>query len=146
MLFLTVILTSVFISYKDITERRIPNIAQYILLLLGYLYLMIYGSSGTEWSTLALPVGIMIFGTILSRYNIIGLGDVKLIFTTLLLVNPDGHYGVLMFIIFTGGIWSIIWHFILARLYFIRNIDRVRVGIPYGIPIVVGLCLFTYIN
>lgn len=146
MLFLTVVLTSVFISYKDITERRIPNVAQYILLLLGYLYLMIHGSSGSDWSGLALPVGIMIFGTILSRYDVIGLGDVKLIFTTLLLIKPGDHYGVLMFIVFTGGIWSIVWHVVLSRLSFIRKIDRVRSGIPYGIPIVLGLCLFTYIN
>lgn len=146
MLFITIIIISAYICYKDITERRIPNAAQYLILLIGFVYLSVHGISPTDWSSLSIPAGVILVGALISRINIIGFGDVKLIFSTLLLVNPEHYYDVLMFIVFAGGIWSVIWQYFLSGLSLIKKIDRVGVGIPYGIPIVVGLCLFTFVS
>lgn len=146
MLFIVIVITSLYICYKDITERRIPNITQYVLLLTGFMHLAVYGNAAAGWTSLYVPFGLISIGILLARLNTVGLGDVKLIFTTLLLVGESNYYGTLMFIVFTGGVWSLVWHFILAKLAFIKKIDGIRVGIPYGIPIVTGLCLFTYIS
>lgn len=146
MLFIIIIVASIYVCYKDITERRIPNVTQYVFLLTGFIHQMVYGNHATGWINLSIPFGVIVAGVFLSRLNVIGLGDVKLIFTTLLLVSENNYYGTLMFIVFAGGLWSLVWHFILAELSFIKNIDCVKVGIPYGIPIVLSLCLFTYIS
>lgn len=146
MLFFIIIIISAYICYKDIAERRIPNVAQYFLLITGMVYQSVYGFNPEGWYSLTFPVAVLVVGILLSRSNIIGFGDIKLIFSTLLLVKSANHYAALMFIVLSGGGWAIMWHFIFAKLSCVKKIDKVREGIPYGIPIILSLCIFTYVS
>lgn len=133
-------------GYKDITERRIPNLSHYFILLISYSQLLL-ANEGHKSLTDFLPlIGVLLIGAVMTRLGILGFGDVKLIFTVLLVSPAASYTNILYFIFFSGGCWAVIWQYILRRIPLIRKIDKVGEGVPYAIPILMSLCLFSYVT
>lgn len=146
MLIIFIILISLYIAWSDISQRRIPNVSQYIILLVAFVSKTIHGSESVDWDFFITPAVILSVGALLSRCNVVGFGDIKLIFTTLLVTSAQYHTAVILLTVFSGGVWAILWHFILSKISLVKKIDKVQQGIPYGIPIVLSLCLFTSVH
>lgn len=146
MLYITIVVLSLYIAWSDISERRIPNISQYVILLVGFISQSLNGTEPASVSYLVFPGVILIVGAALSHYDIVGFGDIKLIFTTLLVTKADYYSAVMLFIAFSGGIWAVLWRCLLCKIPCVKKVDRIKHGIPYGIPIVISLCLFTFIH
>lgn len=144
--FIVVVLISLSISWFDITARRIPNTALNALLVTGILFLLRIESSGGVNGGIIFPIIVFIIGYVLSMANIIGMGDVKLITIALMLTPAKAQADMLYFTTFFGGIWGGLWHLILRHIPFVKKIDKVQAGIPYGIPIVLAMCLFTFVQ
>jgi len=145
-MFIIIVLISFYIAYKDITERRIPNISHFFILLTGYCYVFYRPDAIGTSQIIIIPFIVILAGIVLSQFGIIGFGDTKLFFTTMLVIPEDQCINAIYFIVFSGGLWSIIWMFVLSRIGIINRYDKVKKGVPYAIPILLGLCMFTFIG
>lgn len=143
---LIIILISLAIMWYDISARRIPNIALGLLLVVGICFLLSSKHAATITGGISLPIVVFIVGFGLSAMNVIGMGDIKLICIALLLSPASVQVDMLYFVTFIGGVWGIIWHYLLRHVKFIKLIDKVGEGVPYGIPVALTLCLFTFVS
>lgn len=133
--------------WMDIRYRRIPNIAITALIFIGFCYLLsLQGTSQVAKGGFIIPGLTLLIGIALSFRNIIGMGDVKLLFVTLLLCPGKWQVEIIYFVSFIGGIWSLLWFFALRKIPKIRRLDNIQKGIPYGIPIALALCTFTFVG
>ena len=145
--YIFIVLVSTYIMWMDIRYRRIPNKAIAILLFIGFFYLLsLQGSDKFAKGGVIVPVLTLLVGIGLSYKNIIGMGDVKFLFVTLLLCPENWQVAIIYFVSFAGGIWSLLWYLVLRRIAQIKRFDTVRKGIPYGIPIALALCTFTFVG
>jgi len=145
-MFIIIILISFYIAYKDITERRIPNISHFLILLTAYCYVLYHPNAIGTPQIIIIPFIVILAGILLSQFGIIGFGDTKLLFTTMLVIPEEQCVNTLYLIVFTGGLWAIIWTFVLSRIGIINRYDKIKKGVPYAIPILLGLCMFTFIG
>ncbi|EGT5657370.1 TPA: prepilin peptidase [Citrobacter braakii] len=146
-LYILIVLTSIYIMWMDIRYRRIPNKALVVLLFIGFAYLLGLDESNCYVrGGYIIPAITLSCGIALSYKNIIGMGDVKFLFLTLLLCPEQWHIAILYVVIFIGGCWSLLWHFVLCKIPPLGKVDMIKKGIPYGIPIALALCTFTFIG
>lgn len=143
LLSLLMLSVSVAICFYDIRFRRIPNEALVFLLIIGYFYLAIYAYSG---ASVVIPCVCLVTGFALSAIKVIGMGDVKFLFISLLLSPAELQISLIYGVVFFGGFWSILWHFLISKLGIVKSIDTVQVGIPYAIPIAFALNVCSFVN
>ncbi|NUU69114.1 prepilin peptidase [Enterobacteriaceae bacterium BIT-l23] len=142
-----IVAISIYIVFMDIRYRRIPDAAVSALVLVGFCYMLNYQSySHHITGGVIIPLVVFGVGFMLAVHNIIGMGDIKLLSVTLLLCPAPWQPDIIYFVIFSGGVWALMWHFLLTRISMVFRIDTVKEGIPYGIPIAAALCLFTFIR
>ncbi|NDJ59231.1 hypothetical protein GWD52_20035 [Enterobacteriaceae bacterium 4M9] len=140
------IVVAMYITWMDICHRRIPNNAIVLLLFIGFCYFLSFPDSAQlAKGGLLIPFLSLLAGIALSLKKIIGMGDIKLLFVTLLLCPEEWQVDIIYFILLIGGIWSLLWHFVLRKIALVAKFDTVKEGVPYGIPIAVALCIFTFI-
>lgn len=144
--FSIIIIISLAISWFDITTRRIPNMALGALLVTGICFLLTKDNHTIVNGCVFIPLVVFIVGYLLSYAKVIGMGDVKLLSIGLLLCPVWAQVDMLYFTFFIGGVWGILWHFLLQRMQIVKNIDKLKEGIPYGIPVAVAMCIFTFVK
>ncbi|MFP2428858.1 A24 family peptidase [Enterobacter ludwigii] len=144
--FLCIVIISLTISWFDITTRRIPNMALGALLITGICFLLTADNHARVNGGVFIPLIVFSVGYVLSFANVIGMGDVKLLSIGLLLCPVWMHVDMLYFTFFIGGIWGILWHYLLQKTTIIKKIDNINEGIPYGIPVAVAMCIFTFVR
>lgn len=133
--------------WMDIRYRRIPNQAVMLLILIGLFYMISIQNEGRlVKGGIVIPLVVLGICGALSFRKIIGMGDTKFLFVTLLLSPQAWQVEIVYFVSFIGGIWSLIWYFILRKVPPFVRLDTIREGIPYGIPIALALCIFTFIG
>ncbi|CAI2482575.1 Flp pilus assembly protein, protease CpaA [Serratia marcescens] len=145
-MFIAIIIISLYISIKDITERRIPNVAHFMILTVAYCYIFSHPGIIGAGQVLIWPFAMLLVGIILSSCNILGFGDTKLLFITMLVVPPEQYVNVIYLTVFMGGAWAILWTYALSKISLIKRYDKVRSGVPYAIPILISLCTYTFIG
>lgn len=130
----------------DITSRRIPNACIVLILLNGVCFFVSSGDLSHIDGSIIAPLITFIVGLLLSYGNVIGMGDIKLLSVGILLVPEHWQVDAIYFAIFAGGIWGVLWHFLLSKIPIIKKYDKVQNGIPYGIPIALSILLFTFVK
>lgn len=121
-------LTGIYIIYKDLKERIIPDRIN-MLLLAGGVFVMCYSRHYISHLT-----GFFVLGTLMFLMAVItkgfGMGDVKYIYATgMLLGLKTAGYGLLIGIML-GGVMS-------AVLLALKKVDK-KDYIPYGPYLVIG--------
>ncbi|MEL4013197.1 prepilin peptidase [Dryocola clanedunensis] len=143
---LALIAVAIVVAYKDICERRIPNVCHYVILLLAYIQNTLSGNAPVSVRVFLVCFIILGVGILLSHFKIMGYGDTKLIFTASLVMPEENIIPMIYLVLFGGGVWAITWEYGLSRLAFIKKMDKVQKGIPYAIPILFSLCLLSFIG
>ncbi|CAH0540338.1 A24 family peptidase [Vibrio marisflavi] len=125
---------SLWICYRDITQRTITNKSCIAVLFVTTLILVEQGNyESIKYSLVIFLVGVFLF-----LIKIIAAGDVKLISAFSLAIVPKYLLLTIVIILLLGGILAIgqvIW--IKSRGKSIKT----NTGVPYGVPICIG-CLF----
>jgi len=122
-------ITGIYIIYKDMKERIIPNLVNLGILISGGLVTLL---EYDQW--LSHVLGFLVLGILIFLLAVItkgfGMGDVKYIFATGLLIGLlPGLYG-LMFGFLLGGLVS-------AILLLMKKVDK-KTMIPFGPFLVIG--------
>ena len=126
---------SIFICYSDIRYRKIPN--EYCLMVF-FLSLSIWESSGLGWEIIGISLIILIVGFFLFIIGVWGAGDAKLIASFSPLFDP-GFLALGFFIIASTGASIGVMQVAMSHMF--NNSDNSR-GIPYAVAICIG-SLFT---
>lgn len=122
------VLSGIYIIYKDLKERIIPNTINGALFLIGIVFMVVEGTyMSSLLGSFLLGTGMLIIAAITKGF---GMGDVKYIYATGMLVGLSwAGYGLVLGIILGG----------LGGLYMltVKKMDR-KAFITYGPYLVVG--------
>ncbi|QUM81970.1 prepilin peptidase [Moritella sp. 5] len=131
-LWLLIATFSIFICLSDFKRRQITNLHCMCIFVLCFLiFIQHYDHLNIINSTL-----VLIIGFTLNRFNMIGGGDVKLLFAFSIAIAPNYLLLTVMVILFIGGLQAVI----LFLLSWYRKEAYTR-GVPYGFAICVGALL-----
>lgn len=129
----------IYVCFSDGTNRKIPNNLNKIALAFSILVALHNGHLMTS-----LPIAVLCFVVffILWYLRVIGAGDVKLLCSLIIGIEPKLVTATLITIGFLGGI-------LVSIMYLIGKIagfDSYKKGIPYGIPIALSCFIFSTVS
>lgn len=139
MLFLLNMLISIFVVSNDINHRQIPNV-----LVIGILIVCAINGWLNGFLLQVIPYSLLIFISLFFLWymGVIGGGDVKLIVAFSLGVKP-------IFLILMLCVIGVLGGALLVTMYIWerwKKREPFSQGIPYGIPIVISGCFFSFLS
>ncbi len=123
--------TSLIVIYFDMTRRIIPNRAIIVLMVFGIFSVYI----SQEYNRIYVLLIVLTVGVVLSKLNILGGGDSKLLAVFSLYISVQYVPVVLIIIFLIGGALAA---FFWLMYEVTKQSSWLKRGIPYALPICVG--------
>ncbi|KAB0465448.1 A24 family peptidase [Vibrio kanaloae] len=132
-------LIAIYVCFSDGTNRKIPNNLNKIALAFSLLVAL-----HNDYLMSSLPIAVLCFVVffILWYLRVIGAGDVKLLCSLIIGIQPELVTATLILIGFLGG-------FLAFTMYIVGKIRGLPIfakGIPYGIPIALSCFFFSTVS
>lgn len=122
----------IYVCYTDIRWRTIKNDSVIFIVLLS----LSLGFSLTGGVALLFPLSILAVGFILSLLNIIGAGDIKLLFSLSLGLN-NNQIGDLLIYTAMAGLPVTLVTLVIYKLFLRHR----KIDVPYGVAITLGYAI-----
>lgn len=95
-------------AVTDLKSRRIPNGLVLVVLAFAMMVQLLSGRD-TLWLSLIIAGAVFVVGAVLTRFDVVGGGDTKMISAATVLVPPATVPGLLLCIALAGGILSLFY-------------------------------------